>query len=78
MFAFCPMVSHQSCGVIDSNFGGSTDMNLIANSNIKVVQSKGMKYREGRPNYRQYDACFYQINSKQDSENLEVPKKVHF
>ena len=27
-----------------------------------------MKYREGRPEYRQYDACYYEINAESVDE----------
>jgi len=59
MFAFCPMVSHANCGIMDSHSSESSDMNLIATDVVKNVSTTSMKYREGRPEYRSYDACYY-------------------
>ena len=56
MFAFCPLVSHKRCGIDDSN---SYDMNLVPTLEPKIVSSKEMRYKEGRPEEREYDACYY-------------------
>ena len=71
MFAFCPMVSHDSCGVV-SNSESSTDMVLQANKTVNNVSSNKMKYREGKPSYREYDACYYEIVAD-NLENMNIP-----
>jgi hypothetical protein len=62
MYAYCPMISHVKCGV-SSNSPDSIDMKLIANLKKKYVVTNSLKYREGKPSYRKYDACYYEIGS---------------
>lgn len=71
MFAYCPMVSHDNCGV--NGNGGSNDMNLLANKEMSQVSSTSMKYREGKPSYREYDSCYYEITSE-DLDTLGLVK----
>lgn len=61
MFAFCPMVNQQSCGVSDD--AEARNMTLIATEEQAVVSSTDMRYRLGRPEYRQFDACYYLIQA---------------
>ena len=57
MFAFNTIVNHKSCGLSDDS--SNSNMTLIAGTAKKKVSSKQMKYKEGVPDYRQYDACYY-------------------
>lgn len=64
MFAFNPTVNQRECGIADSD---SNDMTLVATAEKKVLSTDQLKYREGRPDYRQYDACFYLIKPESAS-----------
>ena len=59
MFAFCPMINRRTCGIDDSS---STDMSLSAGREPKTVKSDSLRYKEGRPDVREYDACYYQVS----------------
>jgi len=62
MFAFCPAVSHQECGISSSN-GASTDMKLKAGNDKQQVYSNTMKYRKPSAlnTVSSYDACYYEV-----------------
>ena len=62
LFAFCPAISHQRCGIA-STTGTSTDMTLKAGTDKQTVYSNTMKYK--KPNAEDtsssYDACYYEV-----------------
>lgn len=60
LFAFCPMISQEVCGIANST---SIDMGLKAGIEVQTISTSDLKYREGRPEYRQYDACYYEITA---------------
>ena len=60
LFAFCPMTTQEICGLGTSN---STDMTLKANGTFQTVHTTDLKYVEGRPEFRQHDACYYEITA---------------
>lgn len=64
MWAFCPMISRQTCGVDTSS---STDMRVYANMEEQMVYSKDMRYVEGMPDDRRYDACYYEVTTGDNS-----------
>ena len=68
LFAFCPMVSQATCGISDSS---SYDMSMHAVRQIKTLSTDQLKYREGRPEYRHYDACYYEITAPRASEMMD-------
>lgn len=61
MFAFCPIVSQARCGVSPSS---SYDMGLIAGAGVKEVKTTDLRYREGMPEIREYDACYYEVTAE--------------
>lgn len=69
MHAFCPLTSQANCGVSSST---SSDMSLAANSTQQTVYSNDMRYREGDQIYRQYDSCFYELNTATDIPAAKV------
>lgn len=62
MFAFCPAINHQKCG-IQGGSGSSTDMSLKAGLNKVEVQATGMRYKKASfaDLSREYDACYYEV-----------------
>jgi len=62
MFAFCPAINHDICGIPSGN-AGATDMGLKAGLSKIHVQSNDMKYKKPNPsdNSREYDACYYEV-----------------
>lgn len=44
MFAFCPSINHNKCGI--SSTSSSTDMGLKAGIESKKVSSSEMKYKK--------------------------------
>ena len=78
MFAFCPSVSHQKCG-ITSNNGDSHDMRLKAGLEKTHVQSNEMRYKKPSPQdpSREYDSCYYEITLDESLLTDYIPRKLH-
>ena len=60
MFAFNPTTNQRECGIADSD---SNDMTLMTTEEMQTISSTSLKFQEGRPEFRQYDACFYLIKT---------------
>ena len=60
MFAFCPLATKKNCG-INSDDADSTDLRLEPKWTSQTLSTTDLKYREGKPSYREYDACYYEI-----------------
>ena len=58
MFAFCPTINQNHCGIGDSN---QTDFVLKANSSVQTLQTSSLKYMLGDQFTREYDACHYHL-----------------
>lgn len=43
-------------------------MKFYANQTAMIISTNDMKYREGKPDYRKYDACYYEIASQNLTE----------
>ena len=41
-------------------------MNLRASEDKRQISSNNMQYKEGRPEVRRYDACYYVIRARED------------
>lgn len=61
MFAFCPTLNMQSCGLSESS---NYDMTLRAGTDKQSVSSNQMRYVTGvTQDKRQYDACYYVLTA---------------
>lgn len=78
LFAFCPSINHQKCGV-KSNTGLSTDMALKAGLSKKHVETTEMRYKkpDAKDPSREYDACYYEITLDVSTLADYNPKKLH-
>jgi undecaprenyl pyrophosphate synthase len=63
MFAFCPALKPERCGMNSTDNG----MTIYATLNEKMVKAPDLRYREGSPAVRRHDACFYLIKTDIDS-----------
>lgn len=80
MFAFCPSINHNKCGVDSTS--SSTDMGLKAGIESKKVSSSEMRYKKrglvnGIAQEGEYDACYYEISLDQSVLEKYNPKKIH-
>ena len=69
MFAFCPMISQKNCGISNSD---STDMKIIASEEIKTISTNELGYKHGRPDEREYDACYYEILPQKEDKSIGI------
>lgn len=78
MFAFCPSVNHNKCGVKSGN-SLSTNMGLKAGLESKSVSSNEMRYiKRSKDNLEgEYDACYYELSLDESLLDRYVPKKIH-
>lgn len=78
MFAFCPTINHDKCGVQGST-GTSTDMGLKAGLSKLHVQSTDMRYKKPAPgdSSREYDACYYEVTLDQAVLETHNPTQLH-
>lgn len=77
MFAFCPSINHQKCGISSSN--DLTDMGLKAGLDIQHVKSNELRY-EKRSSWNtkgEYDACYYEISFDESILMKYDPKTIH-
>jgi hypothetical protein len=58
MFAFCTQTSAQTCGITENS---SSDMKVLANTDLKTISTNQIYYKKGSPSVRSYDSCFYEI-----------------
>ena len=70
MFAFLPKINPQKCGISDStaeDVDGSMKISAGKDKQkISLVGESSLAYRDGRPDVRKYDACFYEISANID------------
>ena len=79
MFAFCPAINHDVCGIPSDNHL-SYDMRLKAGLEKKHVQSNHMQYKNPKPENdftKEYDACFYELTFEESLLEKYIPKKIH-
>jgi len=78
MFAFCPSINHQKCGVKGQTYS-STDMSLKAGVSKQHVEADHMRYKKPSLNdpTREYDACYYEITLDPSVLGDYNPKKLH-
>jgi len=76
MYAFCPMVNHEKCGIADTDNHLSTDMGLKANLEKRHVSSTEMRYRPPSITnpIREYDSCYYEITIDESVLEKYIPK----
>ena len=67
MFAFCPQTKEATCGA--DNF------TLVA-AVEKKNHSVSLLFRKGKPSYRRYESCYYQIRSTNSNFDLNEIKNV--
>jgi len=79
MYAFCPTINHNKCGVTHSQYGDSHDMSLKANVNRTHVQSNNMKYKKASMQdlTREYDSCYYEISFDESVLDQYIPQMIH-
>jgi hypothetical protein len=77
MFAFCPSVTHDKCGIKSDSH--SPDMGLKAGIDSQHVSSNEMRYeRRSRWNQKgEYDACYYEIGFDESLLMKYIPKTIH-
>lgn len=75
MFAFCPTINHQKCGVTHTESGDSHDMRIKAGMNRTHVQSNDMKYKKANAQdlTREYDSCYYEISFDESVLDQYIP-----
>ena len=64
MFSFLPKTNPVTCGISKVDYKG--EMKLTATNitqTISLVGLKSLKYKEGSPKEREYDACYYEISA---------------
>ena len=66
MFAFCPKITAEQCGVVvePTKDGSVPPLILQAGLDKKTITLEGdkaLKYIEGSPEVRKYSSCYYQI-----------------
>ena len=82
MFAFLPKTNAEMCGISKNNSEdneGSMKLSAkLKRQTISLVKDKALKYKEGLPNVRSYDACYYEINTEpaDDKEYMNIYLKV--
>lgn len=78
MFAFCPTITHQKCGV-QSSSGLSTDMGLKAGIDALHVKASDLRYKKATPAdpSREYDSCYYEVTLDESVLNKYDPKNIH-
>lgn len=85
MFAYCPNIDHQRCGISDSL---SKDMKLHAGLGRASVNAQDLKYiyqgrhhelnnRIIRSSEAEYDACYYEIVLDQSVLDTHNPSKLN-
>jgi len=72
MFAFNTDTNQKNCGISQNE---SNDMKITALKEPITISTNEMGYNHGRPNVRQYDSCFYQIEAS-DPLNTEIQLTV--
>jgi len=81
MFAFCPHISNEKCGIDSSHKTTGKDMTLLAGLEKKHVQSNEMRYskpsRENPTAAREYDSCYYEITLDKSVLADYNPKFIH-
>jgi len=80
MFAWNPTTNHKSCAI--SNDETNFNMKLNATNQKQRIYSTSMKYRQGKPDYRRYDACYYEITAansvlKSTGKNPKIVVKLY-
>jgi len=76
MFAFCPSINHNKCGI--NSTSSSTNMGLKAGLESKKVNSNEMRYKKRNANGDgEYDACYYEISLDESVLDKYNPKKLH-
>lgn len=69
MFAFLPKTNPKTCGISSSSLEdaeGSMRISAIEGDGFQKIDltgDKALKFREGRPDVRAYDSCFYEVES---------------
>ena len=66
MFAFCSQTNQQTCGL--SSDSTQRDMSLVADADLRTISTTEMAYVKGRPEDAKYGACYYEISSKDLSQ----------
>lgn len=81
MFAFCPDISPQKCGIQNAEGREDANMSLLAGLDKTMVRSKEMRYlqpsREDPDGAREYDACHYEIAFDKSLLATHTPKYIH-
>lgn len=77
MFAYCPSINHQKCGITSSS-GISTDFRLLAGLNEAQVYSNEIRYKKASPGdpTREYDSCYYEVVLDQSVIETHNPKQI--
>ena len=77
MFAYLPKINPYTCGITNNLAQKQRyhdgQMGILAGKFKKIISLTGeraLRYKEGRPNVRAYDSCFYEINSVKGSESI--------
>ena len=62
LFAFLPKINAKKCGI---NSSSPSDMKILTKRNekqtISLIGNNSLRFKEGRPEERAYDACYYEI-----------------
>ena len=70
MFAYLPKTNPYKCGISNvATMFYEGNMKLYVDKiprTISLIHNNALKYREGRPNVRAYDACYYEINASSE------------
>ena len=69
MFAYLPKINATRCGIHENN----SSMKLYAKrtkQSISLIGENALRYQEGRPEERSYDACYFEISSERFKDTV--------
>ena len=74
MFAFLPKTNPKMCGISESDAEDVEGLMGISagetKQKISLLGNKALKYNEGSPKDRRYDACFYEITADESDQDF--------
>lgn len=74
MFAFLPKIYPKLCGISNSDLTEvEGSMRIEAGQTKQTISLTGdsaLAYRDGRPDVRKYDACYYEISASQSDQDF--------
>ena len=73
-FAFCPRITAEQCGVVNSGSGDTLTFEAgLEKKTINLSGDQALQQVDGGPNDRKYQSCYYEIKlgSINPKDNIE-------